>query len=326
MYRAGPPQDVLPVGLRERTARLQARYDYQFPSTYVVRRAVAPQLPGAFPVMALSGAGGELARGRWYPADDTHDGDEAAGRQAALSRFTSTVPAAAVSEDAAAVERERVDGMLGDAIELGVRGVALIDYLYLMEYERRWNTSAYTFGTVMPFLAPAFVAATFALSPADKRRRLVHDSLLERLVPEWAGIPFVSAGSSRSTATEVWDGDGATALCDLLDTADGRIAGLLRRDAVERALVACQAGKPSASRRRILQQFAYLAVASQTLEPGTVGASTGAARARVAAALSASPPVPRPLSAAASRLRFVKRSRLGRRLWNSVRARVVRRG
>jgi asparagine synthase (glutamine-hydrolysing) len=91
-------------------------------------------------------------------------------------------------------------------------------------------------------------------------------------------------------------------------------------------LVACQAGKPSASRRRILQQFAYLAVASQTLEPGTVGASTGAARARVAAALSASPPVPRPLSAAASRLRFVKRSRLGRRLWNSVRARVVRRG
>lgn len=113
-------------------------------------------------------------------------------------------PHGAIAPEVLAAEKARISGILDHAREVGLAGLHLLDYLYLVERMRRWATSAYTTGMVTPFLAPGFVATTFALTPAQKRDRLLHTGLIARLVPEWSEVPFVSVSTGRSTATRVW--------------------------------------------------------------------------------------------------------------------------
>ncbi|MFI6328377.1 hypothetical protein ACIBBG_08805 [Micromonospora chersina] len=305
---------MLGTGLRERARRLAHLHDHQFPSTYLIRPAVRDRLPEAVRPASLTGAAGELAVGYWYPAagaDPAPTPD-----QAGLTKLLAGVPHAAAAPEALAAERDRVTAVLAHARGLGLRDEHLVDYLYLVERMRRWCTSAYLTGMVTPFLAPGFVAATFALSVAQKRDRLLHTALIARLVPEWAEVPFVSAATGPSTAARVWEGDGVAAVADLLDTAHGPLTGLMRRPAVEKALrTAVRGGPPDP---RVLQQFTALAVASERLEPGTTRAPTGATYARLVA-----PPRPRtPATGRLAALRWIRRTRLGDRLWVTVRRRV----
>ncbi|GAA4564521.1 hypothetical protein GCM10023176_10620 [Micromonospora coerulea] len=311
------PANVLNIGLRERARRLQRLHDHQFPSTYLPRPAVRPTLPEQVRAASFTGAAGELAVGFWYPAADAQT--DLSPEQVGMAKLLSAVPTAAVAAEVVTAERDRIAALFAHARGVGLRDLHLIDYLYLVERVRRWYTSAYTTGMVTPFLTPAFVAATFGLTPAQKRGRLLHTELIARLVPEWAGIPFVSAATGRSTATRVWEGDGAEVVADLLDTAHGPLTGLMRRPVVEQTLrTAVRGGRPDA---RILQQFTWLAVASERLEPATTRRSTGATYARITA-----PPQPRrPTNDSFARLRWIRRTSLGDRLWVTVRARVPRR-
>lgn len=312
---AGAPVRVLGTGLRERARLLRDHYDHQFPSTYLARPAAPPTLPGSVRPATLTGAAGELAIGYWYPPADADPADACA--EAATARLLAGVPQDAAEPDALAAERARVTAVLDRARATGLHGEHLLDYLYLLERMRRWSTSAYVTGMVTPFLAPGFVAATFALTPGQKRDRLLHTGLIARLVPEWTDVPFVSVSTGPSTATRVWDGDGVAVVADLLDTAHGTLTGLMRRPVVTRALCrAAQGGRPDP---RILQQFTALAVAAEGLEPGTTRPATGATYATVTA-----PPQPRRPGTLAG-LRWVRRTPLGDRIWVSVRQRVRRR-
>jgi len=293
LFKAGAPARVLTVGLRERTARLQRRYDFQFPSSYTTRPAVAVRLPNHVPAPNFSGAGGELVTGFWYASDDRTP------EELALARLTAAGPRGVVSEPARATEIERITALLGRVQGLGVSDLHLVDYVYLVERVRRWYSSAYTIGLVTPFLSPGFVAATFALTPQQKRDRLLHSRLTAQLVPEWSGVPFVS-GDTGTAATRVWEGDGVLAITDLLETAHGPIAQLISRDAVERALTS--AVRQDHGSESLLRQFTYLAVASQQLEPDTVRPAISATYARVMAPPPPPPPA-KPASTAPRRLR-----------------------
>ncbi|BCY05508.1 hypothetical protein [Actinoplanes sp. L3-i22] len=276
LSRSGAPDDVLKVGLYERAARLQRLHDFQFPSTYTIRPAVREQLRDQATPVSFTGAAGELSTGYWYPAAEGRTPEEEA-----LTRLTAAVPKGAVIDGAVGAERARITGLLDHAKGIGLRDLHLIDYVYLVERVRRWYTSAYAIGMVTPFLSPGFVAATFGLTAAQKRERLLHNGLIERLVPEWADIPFVSISTGKSTAARVWDGDGVHVIADLLDTARGPIAQLMHRDVVEKALVS--AVHNDKADQRVLRQFTALGVASARLEPGTAGPVTGAAFGRVTA-------------------------------------------
>lgn len=308
---AGAPADVLTTGLRDRGRRLQRMYDYQFPSSYLVRPAVSDRLVDRYQPATVTGAAGELATGYWYPAAGT---EGASSPDKALDHLLSAVPADVAADAVVTAERARVGALLDHGRDLGLHDLRLIDYLYLVERVRRWYTSAYAVGMVTPFLAPGFVAATFALTPEQKRDRLLHNGLIERLVPEWAGVPFVSVSTGRSTATRIWDGDGLRTIADLLDTAHGPLTELVRRPAVEEALhTAARRGRPNP---RTLQQFTWLALASHELEPAAVRPSTGATYARIAP-----PPAPRqPARGVLGHgLRWIKRAPLGNRLVAVVR-------
>ncbi|MET8146993.1 hypothetical protein ACIBSW_04230 [Actinoplanes sp. NPDC049668] len=305
LTRSGAPDDVLRVGLRERTARLQRLHDFQFPSTYIGRPAGREQLRDDAIPASFTGAAGELSTGYWYPAAGGRTPEEEA-----LARLMAAVPKDVVAESATAAERVRITGLLDHAKDIGLRDVHLIDYIYLTERVRRWYTSAYSIGMVTPFLSPGFVAATFGLTAEQKRERLLHTSLIGRLVPEWADVPFVSVSTGKSTAARIWDGDGVRTIADLVDTAQGPIAQLIRRDAVEKALTT--AVHKDRADQRTLRQFAWLAMASEQLEPGTVGTATLATYDRVTTP--PKPPKPKPpvVKRRRSRLRWLKNTLLWR--------------
>jgi asparagine synthase (glutamine-hydrolysing) len=313
------------LGLRERIRRLQGLYDYQFPSTYTVRSPGPPTLPVEPRPVSFSGAGGEIVAGYWYPKENVDPLVRSDAEAAIVERLLSSGSASAVPPPISARVRAVVAPLVDRGESLGLRGLELMDYVYLVDRVRRWYTSAYFVGMVTPFLAPGVVAASFAVSPQHKSHRSIHTGLLERFVPEWLDVPYVGKTTGASTAVRVWDGDGLQAIHGLLDTVHGDLTHLMRRDLVSAALVTCANGDGTAKLEKRLQQFAYLAVASQTLEPDGVRPATSS-YADFAHATARSPSGRRPrLSSVASRLRFIRGSRLGRSLWDAARASRARR-
>ena len=267
LFRASAPADVLQVGLLERTTRLQNQHDFQYPSTYVARQATAKQLPSRRSV-SISGVGGELAVAYWYPDDPSGDLDREVARETAIQRLNSAVPAGTMDADGYAAECARVAAVADRADALGLRGQAITDYVYLVERTRRWYSSAYLHGMVTPFLSPAFVSASFALTAAQKREWTLHHGVLHRFVPEWTDVPFITGVTAgQSTATAVWDGDGVRAISDLLDTTGGPLVAMVRPAAVRDALAKCASGAAAGRQKSLLQQFTCLAVATHTLRP-----------------------------------------------------------
>ncbi|RSM43725.1 hypothetical protein DMB66_53060 [Actinoplanes sp. ATCC 53533] len=329
VFEAGTPADVLSEGLYERTTRLQSLYDFQFPSSYIERPATHRKLP-VYRRASISGVGGELVVAYWYPPDESTDLDMALGRQTAINHLALTTPPAAMAPEALAREQERIGAIADRGASLGLRGQALGDYVYLVERDRRWFSPAYLHGIVSPFLAPAVVAASFALTAAEKRRWALHHGLLDRLVPEWSGVPFVKgAAPGQSKATVVWDGDGVETMCDLLDTTGGPLTGLIRPEAVRTALTHCVKGTYPAKRNApALRQFTYLAVATHALLPDEVRDIPPTTYARLTAPppkkKTPKPPPPPPslVRRVGRRLRFIRRTALGRRVWSAVRERV----
>jgi asparagine synthase (glutamine-hydrolysing) len=308
-YHAGAPQSVHAVGLHERVRRLQHAHDFQSSWTYLSRAVGDPGLRAEARPMSFTGAGGELATAYWYPpAEELVVESVRSHLMGGLAGTTQVV------RD---LETARVDALLDHARSLGLQGLELCDYAYLVERVRRWCTSGDVLGIVTPFLHPAFVTASFAVPPSAKRLRSLHLGLLRRTVPEWADVPFVSMSTGRSTATRVWEGDGVPVLTDLLATADGCLPRLVRREAVEAALQAVAAGGAGRREERVLQQFAWLAVASETLEPGSVRRPQPVPLVLPRAA------VPPRVSAVARHVAFVKRSRLGARAWSAARDAVA---
>lgn len=331
VFKAGASAVVNSTGLYERVRRLQVQSDFQMPSSYTVRPVAAGNLPAGARSLSFTGSGGELATAYWYPEDDAGDDDEAVGRHYATKRLLVDLGATA---EVAAAESVRLDAVAARGLDLGLRGVELCDYVYLIERVRRWYTSAYVVGMVTPLLSPGFVAASFAMTAAQKRQRHLHTALLARYVPEWADVPFVLVSTGRTTAARVWDGDGLQVAADLLDTHDGQMTGLMRRGAVEEAVRAAARGTGNNRHEKVLQQFTWLAVAAETLEPGSVREAELTSYARLTAppatsrpgtpaAARPAPAVPPALSGIASRLRFVKRLPVAGRAWSRARARLV---
>jgi asparagine synthase (glutamine-hydrolysing) len=271
LERVADPADVLATGLFTRGVRLQALYDYQFPSSYLARTAAAHQLPVPRTV-SFSGVGGELAVGYWYPQDASRDLDQDEARSTAVRRLNMAVPASMMAPGVYDAEAARVGTIVDRGEELGLQGQAVTDYVYLVERVRRWYSSAYHFGVVTPFLSPAFVTASFALAPEHKRQWLLHRGALDRFAPEWSDVPFITGvAPARSTAAAIWDGDGAATIAGLLDTVGGPLTATLRPAAVRAALAKCRAGAPPAQRQPpLLQQFAALAVATHSLLPDMI--------------------------------------------------------
>jgi asparagine synthase (glutamine-hydrolysing) len=129
------------------------------------------------------------------------------------------------------------------------------------------------------------------------------------------------ANAGPSTATAVWDGDGIQVISDLLDTTGGPLTGMVRPEAVRAALKKCVDGAKAGRNAALLRQFTYLAVATHTLQPDAVRK----VRPTTYRALTGRPEsVPTLARVAARPMRFVRRTRVGKRIWTAVRGRLLR--
>ncbi|WP_155373257.1 asparagine synthetase B family protein [Catellatospora vulcania] len=318
---SSPVGRVTETDLTERVRRLQAEYDYQYPSTYSIRPARSGRLVEQVSV-ALSGAGGELAVGNWYPPEFTGDCSRATADELIRRKLLATAtPLGAVHPDVRERERARLLTITDRAEAAGLTGLKLCDYAYLMERMRRWATLAYGLSRSM-FLAPDFVVAAFALDPQLKPKRTLHHGLIRRYVPEWADVPFVSINTGPSTVTRIWDGTGLASVHGLLDTVHGDLQRLIRREVVADTVLACAVGRVGTPQEKVLQQYAALAVACGAFEPDGVRPATQSYQAFVRPHLRATR-VPRAMRRViAPVVRQVKRTGLGRRVLAQVRTRV----
>jgi asparagine synthase (glutamine-hydrolysing) len=270
--QAGAPAAVLRHPLEERCRLLQRRYDFQFPTTYLARPAVPARPPATMRPTSLTGAGGELVTGYWYPTDGGRpvSAPPPAWTRGALvehlgARLAGCGHVEALRADVRDVLRQRAADLAARAAALGLGPLATLDYGYLTQRVRRWVTSAYTYGMITPMLCPELVEASFAMPAASKAARQLHRGLLAELAPEWADVPFVSVGTGPSRATQIWDGDGLATARTLLAGPRTALDELLDRDAVQHAVATAARGCATGREAKVIEQFVGLAVAGRTL-------------------------------------------------------------
>ncbi|MGH2393019.1 MAG: hypothetical protein ACRDGH_05920, partial [Candidatus Limnocylindria bacterium] len=259
------PEIVAAHDLRERARQLLTRYDFTFGSTYLLRPTVAPWR-AALPPPTVGGAAGEIATSKWIP--QTWTSDETVTRAQLLTALRGAVASQVASAWQTQHLRRRLDVLIHELADsadaLGLRGAQALHWTYLITRMRRWSTASHNVHQITPLLTPEFIQVAFAMTLAEKREAAVHSQLTDRLMPEWAGIPWIknSAGVARSQIPQVWDGDGMTALQELVDRPGDEMTGKLDREIASAALGRAKRGKGAISDGSGLRVFTLLAVAS----------------------------------------------------------------
>jgi asparagine synthase (glutamine-hydrolysing) len=259
------PEIVATHALRQRARQLLSRYDFMFGSTYLLRPPVAPWRQ-ALPPPTVGGAAGEIATSKWIP--ETWASDDTVTRAQLLAALRGAVASQVSSAWQTMLVRRWLDVLVHELADtakgLGLQNVQTLHWTYLMTRMRRWSTASHNVHQVTPLLTPEFIQVAFAMTLTEKRTAAVHRQLTERLMPEWAGVPWIKnyAGVTRHQMPQVWDGDGIATLGELLDSPSDGLTGLLDKNAVSAAVGRAKAAKSAVSDGSGLRVFTLLAVAS----------------------------------------------------------------
>jgi asparagine synthase (glutamine-hydrolysing) len=258
------PEIVATAALSQRARQLLSRYDFMFGSTYVLRPPVPPWTR-TLPPPAVGGAAGEIATSKWIPAtwssDDTVTRDQllAALRGAVASQVSPAWQTKLVRRWLDVLVHELADTAHG----LGLPSVQTLHWTYLVTRMRRWSTASHNVHQVTPLLTPEFIRVAFAMTLTEKRTAAVHRRLTERLIPEWADLPWIknNAGVARDQLPQVWDGDGVATLSAFLERPGDELTGLLDRTMVSAAVGRARTATSVVSDGSALRVFTVLAVA-----------------------------------------------------------------
>lgn len=146
----------------------------------------------------FSGHGGEIAHGFFYKNRKQlrhlrRKDDRLVQR---VMRFFTKDHEAAVPE--AYAEAERVIRSTMDAgREHGLKGPVLLDWFYLVDRFAHRSGIATDSERVSVFATPAFIRASFALSPEERLEASLHREVIGQLVPQWRDISFFQAEQRR---------------------------------------------------------------------------------------------------------------------------------
>ena len=182
----GEPED----GLDERLRALLSIHDAISNPMSLVR--AAKRLPEqGLRTPLVTGHGGELGHGFYYSARSLKKierGGEAGivERLEGLGRQTHS----AAREEAYAVYAAEVGRTIAQGRERGVQGPSLLDYFYLAQrlaFRAGLGTRNDRYSACA---TPAFVRASFDLEPIQRVRVALHQAIVDRLVPQWSGMPF----------------------------------------------------------------------------------------------------------------------------------------
>jgi hypothetical protein len=277
-YVATQHDKVLEDSVADRARALQRRTDFMFRSSYLNRPVFDP-LPDTMGAPSLTGAAGECLSGSWIPKawqEDPSAATPEAARQVIAAKANGYVPRPVLVPRARKHLRDHVDGVVERASAHDLDATRTITYAFLDARLRRGPTALREIGQVVPLTTPEVFATGLRLTAGQQLERLIHNRVIERLVPEWAEVPFVSfrTGLVEDDIMRIWRGRGAQDLADLLRRPEGPVSGLLDRAAVQDALERAVAGAGGNREDRLLRQFAMTAVADDTF--AAVPAPSGA--------------------------------------------------
>ena len=247
-HRVTRPETDPDDDLRERVRAIHLVHD-GMRNPQEIRRPMALPLPVERLHPTISGHGGEIAHGFYYPSPkklaEVREGGEA-GLVDRLEEAARQKHAAAHS-GAYRAYREAVEQVLAEGRRHALAGPVLLDYFYLVHRLAYRSGLGARSGRYSACATPAFVRAAFDLTPEQRLDGKLHIELIERLVPEWASVPFFEPDESgplpEIRRARIWEKPRhAEALEEMLE--DGKAwPALFRRRAVRKAWKAARKGK-----------------------------------------------------------------------------------
>jgi hypothetical protein len=144
--------------------------------------------------IAIQGAGGEIAHGNYYASQRWVDKITGMGENGPFTRIASYLSSmGCVTPQVQNLVHHQVYEIFSEARDLGITGLSQLDYFYLAERFRRWAPIGGNVDRYSPFLAPAFLRASYDLKPEQRFNNTLHTQLIETMVPEWKDVPFFKA-------------------------------------------------------------------------------------------------------------------------------------
>jgi hypothetical protein len=184
-------------------------------------RMALPPPPQRF--ASISGHGGEIAHGFYYPSERKLAEARSGGEAGLLARLMTSVRRGhdAAGADAYAAAEAEFRRQLDRGRAAGVEGPALLDWFYLMDrFPHRSGLAAHA-QRITAFSSPSFIQSAFTLTPEERLEAKLHRELLERLVPAWAEVPyFKRRARDPIRRARIWEGQSGRELAAMLRRED----------------------------------------------------------------------------------------------------------
>lgn len=190
------------------------------PAVYL--RGNPPQRLPHYDRPLVCGVGGEFGHAPGYP-DDVEQLERLplekrldGYTQALRAKVTLPRGVAAHALDAAT---RQIRAVVDHAAVRGVTDAKALDWFYADERLRRFGMAGESAGRVLPLLTTEFVGAALGLSTAQSRASALHTALIERLVPQWAGVNYYTATlKARQAVTQqrLWEESDVELLADIV--------------------------------------------------------------------------------------------------------------
>lgn len=156
----------------------------------------APRLNG---LGGESMAGGNLL-GAWRERLKDAPAAKARDRLAAMARL-----GLGSSDNAKEATAETLGETVSFAESLGYRSAnAVMDVFYSYDKMPNWSIVYATRNTLTPLFAASLLGHAVSRMGAPVHSGMAHTSLLEKVLPQWATVPFYSPSAARHAAPRVW--------------------------------------------------------------------------------------------------------------------------
>ena len=156
------------------------------------RFATGDPQPGEPARPTLSGDGGEIARGVYYPSPGVLSEIKKGGEEGLAERLEREARGehSAAHRDAYRAYRAEVERALDEGRRHGLAGAGLLDYFYLVHRLADRSGLGARGGRYSACLTPAFVRAAFDLTPEQRLEGKLHHDLIARLAPAESEAPL----------------------------------------------------------------------------------------------------------------------------------------
>ncbi|MEJ7876466.1 MAG: hypothetical protein WKF62_07380, partial [Solirubrobacterales bacterium] len=151
----------------------------------------------------LSGHGGAIAKGFYYSNRRELWRVRLSGNEERLRRVSKLFPKVQRLARRSCVDaaREAAQRTLEAADDAGLSGPERLEWFYLCDrFANRQGLASHAERLVL-FAMPAFVEASFAMSPKDRMASRLHKDLVARFVPEWVDVGFFDPDGGSSSPT-----------------------------------------------------------------------------------------------------------------------------